>query len=120
MSESAKREKGRAVFEEVMGFRPPELDDPFLDMTLEHLFPDVWARGGLSIRDRRLVTLTILGCLGHEAHLELHIRAAMRGDLSDEELDELMLHITHYAGWPVGSIVSGVVRRLRAERDQKK
>ena len=116
------REKGREVFEQVMGFAPPEKvdDDLFLEATVDHLFAKVWSRGGLSVRERRLITLTVLTCLGHEPTLELHLGAAMRGDLSDEEIDELMLHLTHYAGWPVGALGFGVVRRLRARRDQAK
>ena len=114
------REKGKAMFEKVMRFKPPEVDEPFLDMTLDHLFANVWSRPGLSIRERRLISLTVITCLGHESTLRLHLSAAMQGDLSDEEIDELMLHITHYAGWPVGSVGSQVVRQLRAERDPKK
>ena len=120
MSDSKTRAKGRAVFAEVMGFEPPDAADLFLDMTLDHLFPKVWARGGLSRRERRLITLTILTCLGHESHLTLHLGAALKGDLSDEDVDELMLHLTHYAGWPVGALGFGVARKLRAERKAAK
>jgi hypothetical protein len=30
-----------------------------------------------------------------------------------------MLHLAHYAGWPVGALGSGVARELRAERDKQ-
>jgi 4-carboxymuconolactone decarboxylase len=113
------RRKGSEKFEEVMGFPPPDVDDLFLDATLEHLFPNIWTRGGLSRRERRLVTLTVIACLGHEPTMKLHLSAAMKsGDLSDEDVDELMLHLAHYAGWPVGAFGSGVARQLRAERDR--
>ena len=102
-----------------MGFEPPPLaGDLFLAVTLDHLFADVWARPGLSVRDRRLVTLTVLMGLGNEATLKLHLGAAMRtGQLRDAEIDELLLHVAHYAGWPVAAVASQVVRQLRAERD---
>jgi alkylhydroperoxidase/carboxymuconolactone decarboxylase family protein YurZ len=38
------------------------------------------------------------------------------GDLSDTEIDELILHVAHYGGWPQAAIASQVVRQLRAER----
>ena len=119
MSDAKRREKGLDKFEEVMQFRPPKLEgDLFLDVTLDHLFADVWSRPGLSVRDRRLITLTIISCLGHETALKLHLGAAMRsGDLSDAEIDELMLHLAHYAGWPVAAVTSQVARQLRAARD---
>ena len=117
MAHSTQREKGIAKFEEVMGFKPPEIEEPFLDMTIDHLFPNVWGRGELSRRERRLITLTIITCLGHEPTLALHLNAAMKtGDLSDKDVDELMLHIAHYAGWPVAALGTGVVRQLRAQR----
>jgi 4-carboxymuconolactone decarboxylase len=119
MAKSEQRQKGIAKFEEVMGFKPPDIDEPFLDMTLDHLFPNVWGRGELSRRERRLITLTVLASLGHEPTLTLHLNAAMKsGDLSDHDIDELMLHLAHYAGWPVGAMASGVVRQLRAQRQQ--
>jgi len=117
MAQSTQREKGIAKFEEVMGFAPPQVDDPFFDMTLDHLFPNVWGRGGLSRRERRLVTLTILSYLGHEPTLKVHLNAATQsGDLSDHDVDELMVHLAHYAGWPVAAMGSTVARQLRAQR----
>ncbi len=120
---SDKRAKGIESFEKVMQFTPPPFEagrDPFLDVTLDHLFADVWSRPGLGVRERRLVTLTVLMCLGHEATLQLHLNAAMKsGDLSDAEIDELLVHVAHYAGWPPAAVASGVVRRLRAERSSE-
>ena len=121
MAKSEQRQRGIAKFEEVMGFTPPEIEDQFLDMTLDHLFPNVWGRGELSRRERRLITLTIITCLGHQPTLTLHLNAAVTsGDLSDQDVDELMVHLAHYAGWPVGALGSGVARQLRAQREPPK
>ena len=118
MSDPERRKRGLETFTRVMGFDPPKLEgDLFLDVTLDHLFADLWARPGLAVRDRRLVTLTVLMCLGHEATLKLHLGAAMRsGELGDAELDELVLHVAHYGGWPVAAVASQVLRQLRTER----
>jgi 4-carboxymuconolactone decarboxylase len=118
MSSSDKRRKGLEKFAEVMRFTPPDLPgDVFLDATIEHLFAEVWTRPGLGVRERRLITLTILICLGNETTLRLHLGAAMQsGDLSDPEIDELILHVAHYGGWPVAAAASQVARQLRAER----
>lgn len=118
MSTSEKRKKGIETFTKVMQFAPPDLPpDTFLDATIEHLFADVWARPGLGVRERRLVTLTLLMCLGNEMTLKLHFGAAMKsGDLSDTEIDELILHVAHYRGWPAAAVASQVVRQLRSER----
>jgi 4-carboxymuconolactone decarboxylase len=118
MPDSEKRAQGKAKFEEVMRFPlPPVEGDLFVDQTVEHLFADVWARPGLGVRERRLVTLTILMSFGHEATLAMHLRAAMKsGDLRPEEIDELVVHVAHYAGWPRAAVASQVVRQVRAER----
>jgi 4-carboxymuconolactone decarboxylase len=118
MAESDDRRKGREWFEKVMGFPAPPLQgDAFFDVTLEHLFGNVWSRPALGVRERRIATLVVLMCLGHEATLKLHLGAAMRtGQLTDAELDELVLHVAHYGGWPVAAVASQVVRALRAER----
>jgi 4-carboxymuconolactone decarboxylase len=120
MSDTENRREGLRWFEKVMGFRPPAVpEDPFLDATIDHLFARLWSRPGLSIRDRRLVTLTILMQLGNEQTLKLHFGAAMRQkQLTDAEIDELILHAAHYAGWPVAAVSSQIVRQLRAERDK--
>jgi 4-carboxymuconolactone decarboxylase len=120
VAESEKRKKGRAKFAEVMRFSPPEMPpEPFLDTTVDYLFAELWSRPGLGVRERRISTLTTLICLGNELALKLHLGAAMTsGDLSDTELDELILHVAHYGGWPGAAIASQVVRQLRAERAQ--
>ena len=120
MPDPETRRRGLEWFEKVMGFRPPAVpEDPFLDTTIDHLFANVWSRGELSIRDRRLVTLTILMQLGNEQTLKLHFGAAMRQkQLTDAEIDELVVHVAHYAGWPVAAVSSQIVRQLRAERDK--
>ena len=118
MPNDERRQRGLAKFGEVMQFTPPDIPgDAFLDTTIEHLFGDVWARPGLGVRERRLVTLAILVSLGNELTLRLHFGAAMKsGDLSDQEIDELILHVAHYSGWPMAAVASQVVRQLRSER----
>ena len=68
MSDADRRARGLAGVRAGDGLQgPASRRDPFLDVTLDHLFADLWSRPGLSVRDRRLVTLTVLMCFGHEA-----------------------------------------------------
>jgi 4-carboxymuconolactone decarboxylase len=113
---SEKFQKGAAKFEEVIGFAPPEKGPDFLRITVENLFGDVWSREGLSIRDRRLITLTVLTLLGKESSIELHLRQALtKGELTKKEVEELMIHLAHYAGWPVGQVGFDVAIKLFGE-----
>lgn len=103
MSESDS-EKGRRMMQEVCGFDVPMGMSRFSDLTIEHLFGKVWSDPTLSIRDRRLVVLGVLGALGDKDNLLIHMGQALsRGDLSREEIDEVVVQITHYAGWPCGT-----------------
>lgn len=116
MSEESKFDKGARVFEQVIGWRPPAEGPTWLKITVENLFADVWAREGLAIRDRRLITLTILCTMLKEDSLKPHLEAALKsGDLSKKELREMMIHVAHYAGWPVGQFGFDVLMKTVAE-----
>lgn len=87
------------------------------------LFGSVWARPGLSRRDRRFVTLTCVCALESVDVMNEHMYAALAsGDISYEELLEFVLQFAVYCGWPRASDAEGAARtqfaRLAAERGQ--
>jgi 4-carboxymuconolactone decarboxylase len=96
--------------------------EPYEDvMVADPVFGPVWARPGLSRRDRRFVTLTCVCALESVDHMNAHVYAALAsGDIGYEELLEFVLHFAVYCGWPRGSEAEGAVRsqfaRLAAER----
>src|SRR6266481_1298516 len=113
---SEKYLRGAAKFEEIIGVAPPERGPDFLQLTVEGLFADVWAREGLPRRDRRLLTLTVLLLMGKEDSVALHLRQALvSGDLSKQEIQEVMIHLAYYAGWPVGQLGFEVAMKVFAE-----
>ena len=64
-----KRERGARNMEDVCGMpAPPAGFGRFVDLTVEHLFGEVWGNDALSVRDRRLVVLGILAALGDDVH----------------------------------------------------
>lgn len=103
---------GATMWQEVMGVPAPDGGGDFVAMTRDHVFGQVWSRGGLSRRERRLVTLTAIAAGGAHSILPFHLGAALEsGDLSSDDLDELAIHLAHYAGWPVGAVVHTAVRQ---------
>lgn len=75
------------------------------------LFPDVWSRPGLSIRDRRFVALPCVAAAVTVPELEAHIYGALKsGDLTIEQMNEFTLHFAVYCGWPRASQVEVTVR----------
>ena len=98
----------------------PALPEAFREMTMGHLFGDVWSRPGLELRERSMITVTTLAALGRDAQLRLHLRGALNVGIGREQLEELLLHVAHYAGWPVAvsalQVLAEVVGEMEAEQ----
>ncbi len=118
---SSARARGIAKMEEVYGFSvdPDEIDGPYVDFTVDHLFGTVWTRPGLDNRDRRLMTIGVLAALGQSSLIEIQFRSALeRGELTEEQVRETVLHLTHYIGWPLSTGVNAVAEKVIAQRHQ--
>ncbi len=113
--------RGAEVMGRVMGMKlpaeKPEGVGPYLEATVEDLFANVWSREGeLSLRDRRLVVLAVVTCMGQQEYLKLHLEQAYRqGELSPEEIEEIGTQRCYYAGWPRGSMFQMTAREIFAE-----
>lgn len=112
------RRRGLEKMNEVYGWDMPNVEgDPYFDLTVDHLFGTVWTRPGLSMRDKRLMTLTAVTAIGNRDLAELQINAALlNGELSEAELKETAVFLTHYLGFPLGSALNGAVDAVVARR----
>jgi 4-carboxymuconolactone decarboxylase len=99
-------EQSRA--QQLMGDIAPKL----AELTDEVLFGDVWARPGLSPRDRSLVTVAALVALNRTEQLKSHLGRALDNGLTEQELVEAITHLAFYAGWPCGVDAVGVLREV--------
>ncbi|BBX94186.1 MULTISPECIES: carboxymuconolactone decarboxylase family protein [Mycolicibacterium] len=97
----------------------PDERTPTLEMTVDHLFGEVWSRPGLSIRDRRLLVLGATAALGRADLVEIQVRGALANDeLSAGELREAVLQLQYYVGWGNGTqLNNGVEAALRAHAE---
>src|SRR5579862_8963724 len=109
------------AYRDVMTVDPPPVVSPFAQAELEFLFGQVWSRPGLGRRERRLVTLACVAASDAEQPIEEHVYAALNsGDLSIEELLEVVLHFAVYCGWPKASNLEMHVRRQWARVQQER
>ena len=70
------------------------------EISVGHLFGDIWARPGLSLRERQLVTLAAnIACVRPSGN-HSHYRSAQHIGITKEEICEVILQVGHYAGWP--------------------
>jgi 4-carboxymuconolactone decarboxylase len=81
-------------------FPAAQLAPDFFDDVLQHVFGTLWQRPGLATRDRSMVTVAVLAALGHTEELKAHLRGALNVGLTKEELVEVLMHISPYAGVP--------------------
>ena len=97
--------KGQQILDEVFGGHlsasGPAFED-MIDITTGYLFGELWARPGVPLRDRSLVTVSVLCATGKEPQLRGHLEGALNLGHTPDSLKEVMIHIAHYAGWPTG------------------
>ena len=65
------------------------------------LYRNIWERPLLSKRDRSLITVAVTQALYATNELRTHIgRALDENNVTPQEVSEVILHVTFYAGWP--------------------
>lgn len=79
-----------------------ELAPDWFDLVRRFCFGMVWARPGLEVRDRSMITVAVLAALGRQEELAAHLRGARNVGLSRDELVEVLMHVGVYAGIPAG------------------
>lgn len=111
------RRKGLEKMNEVYGWEMPDMPGEYFALTADHLFGTIWTRPGLSMRDKRIMTLTVVTALGIQDLAEVQVNAALQNEeLTEDELKEMAVFLTHYVGFPLGSGLNGVVGRVVAKR----
>ncbi|BBU20906.1 carboxymuconolactone decarboxylase family protein [Mycobacterium xenopi] len=113
------RRKGLEKMNEVYAWEMPDMPGEYFALTVDHLFGRIWTRPGLSMRDKRLMTLSVVTALGQQDLAEVQVNAALQnGELTEDELREVAIFLTHYVGFPLGSGLNGVIERVTARRKE--
>jgi 4-carboxymuconolactone decarboxylase len=74
------------------------------EMSVAHLFGDVWARPGLTLRERQLVTLAANIAMARPSGNHSHYLSAQHIGITKEEICEVIIQVGHYTGWPTMSL----------------
>ena len=68
---------------------------------IEFPYGDIYARPGLDLKTRELVTIASLTTLGYpQPQLKAHIRNALNAGCSKEQILEVIMQMAVYAGFP--------------------
>src|SRR5260370_146406 len=111
MAESELYKKGAAMRRQLMGDAAVErsareiYSDPamkkIIDVATETVFGALWTRPGLDLKTRALICVVSDAATGREPELGLHVRMALRQGRTEEELTEVLLHLSGYVGVPI-------------------
>ena len=82
--------------------------DELGELSVDHVFGALWTRPGLDRRSRSLVTLGALIALRATDELKIHFQIALRNGLTVEEIEEVVYHMTGYAGFPAAAAARNI------------
>jgi 3-oxoadipate enol-lactonase/4-carboxymuconolactone decarboxylase len=116
-------ERGMEVRRHVLGAAHVErataaataFDRDFQRFITETAWGSVWARPGLDLRTRSLLTLTLLAALGRDEELAMHVRATRQTGATPSEIAEALLHVAVYAGIPAANHAMSVAKSILQE-----
>ena len=77
-----------------------DFNRPLQELLNEFCWGGAWSRGGLSLRERSIVVLSILTALGRSHEVETHTRGALNNGMQPNEIAEIFLQAAIYAGVP--------------------
>ena len=118
-------EAGMAVRREVLGdatstARSPatnEFTADFQELITRYAWGSIWTRPGLDRRSRSMITLTALVARGHHEELAMHVRAARRNGVTNDEIKELLLQTAIYCGVPDANSAFRIANKVLTEYD---
>ena len=118
---------GRRVRREVLGddhvdraeARTTDFTRDFQELITRYAWGEIWTRPGLDRRTRSCITLTALVANGQLEELALHVRAARRNGLSEDEIKEVLLQCAIYCGVPAANAAFAVAQRALEEDEPR-
>src|SRR5450755_433558 len=123
MDDGERAERGMKVRREVLGDAHVDravagttpFTEPFQDFITRYAWGEIWSRPGLSRPERSMITLTALAVLRQEEEFAMHVRAAVRIGLTEEQITEVLLQVAIYAGVPAANRAFAVAQGVLAE-----
>ena len=127
MSEN-RLEAGKKTFKRVTGDveekfldNLKEVAPDFADYLMEFPFGAIYRRSGLDIKTREIITLSSLATQGNAAiELKAHIKLALNAGIAREQIIELFMQISVYAGFPAAANAMLAAKDVFKELDRKK
>ncbi len=91
---------------------PKEIADDWNQFSVSTVMGDVWGREGLATKDRAMITIGVLTAMAKPEQLKAYIVGGLNLGLSREEICEIILHTSVYAGFPAAIQGFGAVKEV--------
>ena len=124
MDERERYEAGMKVRRAVLGdahvdgtlAKRNEFNDAFQDLITRYAWGEIWSRPGLPRQTRSLITVAMLVALNREDELYMHVRAALKNGVSQEEIREVLLQTAIYCGVPAANSAFRIAQEVFGEK----
>jgi 4-carboxymuconolactone decarboxylase len=118
-----KRKKGLKIMEQMglikSGDKPISRD--FMAHIVDALYGTIWSRDEvINLQERSLITVAVLVALNRENELKIHFRGALNLGISKEKLEEMILHVAHYSGFPTGVSANQILNEIVSDFEKEK
>jgi 4-carboxymuconolactone decarboxylase len=92
-----------------------EFNADFQDFLARYSWGEVWSRPGIDRKLRCCITVAMVVALNRPEELRLHVRAALRNGVTQEELSEILFHSAIYCGVPAAFGAFKIAQEVLAE-----
>lgn len=96
--------------------RLDELSPDIDDLIQTVAYDQFWAREGLSIKEKSLATISALVALGKEEQTLIHMNGFLNAGGTERELENLIIHLAVYCGFPTSLNALSVLKQIKDER----
>jgi len=96
-----------------------DFDADFQRIITEGAWGTIWTRPGIDKKTRHMLTLAIIAALGKHDELAMHIRATRNTGVTPDEVREVLLQVSVYAGVPAANSAFGIAKRVYKELESE-
>jgi 4-carboxymuconolactone decarboxylase len=95
-----------------------EAATPLQQLMTEVGWGTFWTRGTLELRERSIVTVSMLIALNRPHELRTHLMGALNNGVTVDQARELIIHAVPYCGFPAAIDAMRVLDELLADQDR--
>ena len=89
------------------------------ELVMDYAFGEVWSRPQLSRRDRSFIVISVLAALNMTHELEFHLQGALNHGVTRTEIEEMLLTLVVYGGFPRAIDGMNVAKSVFARSDTR-